>query len=399
VSTDADQRAFSMGTLVRKWREGDRRYFRYLSDGPTTNTVSWLSGAYATTVDNAGIIPLQFHTHSLHQEGLDQFRRGMQQSLALNTRLFGPLAHDTLKLVEFPANSGSHATLNGNLIPTSEAYLLSDVDHTDPEAFNVPFFVGAHEVVHYWWGHRVDPADVPGGKAITEGLADFLAIQTVRETHGDDFAAAMIRRWRELYFRGRAGRGNEAPLNEAPLNDDMDYLNYRKSALAFHGLAGYWGEDRLYAALADFEQRFRHAPPPYATMDDMVATLRAAAPDSLQYLVDDYFTTITLFDNAVEDATISPTEDGRFAIDLRFRMDKFRADAKGQKTPVPVADYLDVGFYAGAELLERKRIKVTQQGNKLRFILSERPDRVVLDPDLLLFAPSVAANSFALLPE
>ncbi|MEL7160907.1 MAG: hypothetical protein AAFN92_09115, partial [Bacteroidota bacterium] len=58
VSTDADQRALSPGTLVREWTEDGRRHFRYVSNGPIANNPSWLSGEYVTTVDNEGVVPL-----------------------------------------------------------------------------------------------------------------------------------------------------------------------------------------------------------------------------------------------------------------------------------------------------------------------------------------------------
>ncbi|MEM9258336.1 MAG: M1 family aminopeptidase, partial [Bacteroidota bacterium] len=322
VSTSADQRALSMGTLTETWQEGDRRYFRYVAPRLMQNDISWLSGEYVTTTDLEGIIPLEFHNHPDHLAGLEHFQAGVRSSLQLNTNLFGPLSHDTIKMVEFPIHSGSHATLNGNLIPTSENYLLCDVDHQNNEVFNVPFFVGAHEVAHYWWGHRVDPANVPGGRFITEGLADYLAIKVVENTYGPDFATTMRRNWRELYFRARAGRGNEVPLIEAPLADDADYLNYRKGALAFHGLARAIGEDIFHAALARFERRFRNTEPPYATASELVDSLRAATPDSLRYLIHDYFETITLYDNRIDQATVAPTATGQWEVSLDFTVSK-----------------------------------------------------------------------------
>ncbi|MEM6771356.1 MAG: M1 family aminopeptidase, partial [Bacteroidota bacterium] len=393
VSTDADQQALSMGQLRKQWTENDRNYFHYSSDGPVTNTISWLSGRYALETDLTAAVPVQYHHHGDHAHELPDFQQGIKAGLDLNTELFGQLAYDTLKMVEFPIGHGSHATLNGNLIPTSESYLLCDVDHANNDIFNVPFFVGAHEVAHYWWGHRVDPANVPGGRMMTEGLADYLGITAVGRRFGDEAKARMVANWRKLYFRGRAGRGDEVPLVSVGLEENQDYLNYRKAALAFNALAGYLGEANFHTTLAAFEARFRHAEPPYATALDLVAALRSATPDSLAYLIEDYFEAITLYDNGISNANITPTADGGFAVKADFFVTKYRADAKGEKyygdqplvgaknRSIPLADYVWVACYAGDTLLARQKVKASTIDNTVTFSLPQRPDRIVLDPD------------------
>lgn len=406
VSTESDQQAFSMGNLQRKWTENDRNYFQYTSDGPIVNNISWLSGRYVNDVDLTAVLPVKYHTHASHQEGLADFREGVKAGLSLGSDLFGALAYDTISMVEFPISQGSHATLNGNLIPTSESYLLCDVDHENNEIFNVPFFVGAHEVAHYWWGHRVDPANVPGGRMITEGLADYLAIAAVGRTFGPAAKAGMLSKWRTLYFRGRAGRGNEVPLLTAGLEDNQDYLNYRKAALAFNGLAGYLGENHFHAALADFEAKYRFTTPPYPTSLDLVAALRAAAPDSLDYLIEDYFETITLYDNGISGASIEKTLDGKFKVTVDFFVSKYRADGKGAKSydeqkivareraSLPLSDYLYIECYTGSESLRRQMVKITTIDNQISFTLTRRPDRIVLDPDGLLLDSNEADGSW-----
>ncbi|WP_026231544.1 M1 family aminopeptidase [Neolewinella persica] len=397
ISTSGDQRAFSTGNLVKEWTENGRNYFHYRSDKPIVSDVSWLSGRYATQRDTAGGIPLEFNYHPAHDENIPHIRQGVGASIDYCSSIFGPLEHKSLKMVEFPNSFGSHATLNGNLIPYSERMLLCDIDHENNEVFNVPFFTGAHEVAHYWWGHRVDPANVAGGRVITEGMADYLAIRITEREFGAKFSRGILKLWQELYLRERARSTDEVPLILAGV--DQKRLNYRKASVAYNALYHYLGETVFNEAVADFERQYRFAPPPFASSLDFVEAFRAVTPDSLQYLLHDYFETITLYDNTLESVVVTPASNGQFQVTVGLTATKYRSDAKGTKSyadaggvtladgdlqSLPLADYLRLGFYAGEEELEIRQVRVDGIRNTFTFLLPVAVDRVVLDPEYLL---------------
>jgi len=397
ISTSTDQRAFSMGTLVREWKEDNRNHFHYRSKGPIVDNISWLSGRYQTERDTAGAMPLEFHYHYPHGQNIPHIRQGVRASIAYCSEVFGELAHESLKMVEFPNSFGSHATLNGNLIPYSERMLLCDVDHENNEVFNVPFFTGAHEVAHYWWGHRVDPANVAGSRFITEGMADYLAIKITEREYGPEFSREILKLFQELYLRERARRTDEVPLLLAGL--EQKYLNYRKASIAFNALSHYLGESTFNRAVAAFEERYRFAPPPFATSYDFAAALRKVTPDSLSYLIEDYFESITLYDNSIDEAQITTLPTGGFLAQISLSTSKYRSDAKGTKTftddkgrslqkenirSMPLADYLEIGFYVGKRELAVEKVRVDDISKIIRFKLSEAPDRIEVDPNYLL---------------
>ncbi|MFK8164983.1 MAG: M1 family aminopeptidase [Lewinella sp.] len=397
ISTSGDQRAFSMGNLVNEWTEDGRNYFHYRSDEPIVSDVSWLSGRYETQRDTAGGMPLEFHCHPTHGENIPHIRQGVRASIDYCSSIFGPLEHESLKMMEFPNSFGSHATLNGNLIPYSERMLLCDIDHENNEVFNVPFFTGAHEVAHYWWGHRVDPANVAGGSVITEGMADYLAIRITEREFGPDFSRGILKLWQELYLQDRARSTDEVPLILA--GKDQKRLNYRKASVAYNALYHYLGEATFNEAVAGFERRYRNAPPPFATSLDFVEAFRAVTPDSLQYLLHDYFETITLYDNTLESVVVTPTPDGQFQVTVDLTAIKYRSDAVGTKSfadtdgrtltdgdlqSLPLADYLRLGFYAGEQELDLQQVRVDGMRNTFSFLLPAAPDRVVVDPEYLL---------------
>jgi ABC-2 type transport system permease protein len=402
VSTSADQQAFSMGNLVRSWTDGDRRYAHYRSDGLITNNISWLSGRYTRKTASAAGMGLAIYHDPAHDRNYESLVEGIQSSLDYCSRWFGPLDYDTLRLIEFPLTQGTHATLNGNLIPYSEALFLCKVDPTEEEPLDIPFYSSAHEVAHYWWAHRVDPANVDGGKLVTEALAEYIAMQVMKQELGEKRLNSFRKTMHDVYLRSRAQSGDEVPLILA--KEGQDYLNYYKGGLAFYALSAYWSEEALNSSLASYEAARRYAPPPYPTSLELIAHLQKDIPDSLQYLLEDYFETITLYDNQLQNVELRSNTNHKWEVNLSCQVTKYRANKSGQRRftnaagdylqtediqSLPLRDYIEIGFYkntdAGEVLISKRKIKVTAIQNDLQFTLTERPDRIVLDPDLLLF--------------
>ncbi|MEL7248830.1 MAG: hypothetical protein AAFO03_10440 [Bacteroidota bacterium] len=401
ISTSADQIPFSIGQLIDEWQEAGRNYRTYRSDGPIINNISWLSGAYEQTSATMDNLHLQLFFHKTHQHNYQHLSNGLQKGLAYNSRWFGALDYDTLRLIEFPLTEGTYATLNGNLIPYSEALFLCDVDDQDNDVFNMPFYTAAHEVSHYWWGHRIDPANVDGGKIVTEAMAEYLAMRVLEEEFGTLPLTGFRKKMHRIYLRERARKGGEQPLIFA--KDQQEYLTYRKGGLAMYGLSVYWGEEELNTALAAYERKHRWAQPPYPTSLSFIDHLADAIPDSLAYLLDDYFRTITLYDNSIRDFETLALGDTTFETKVNFSISKYQADANGEKSfgssseeqiqdaekqSLPLNDYIQIGFYQTSSdkaPTHIRLIKVDQIENELRFELPFAPQRVEIDPLQLLF--------------
>ena len=70
--------------------------------------------------------------------------------------------------------------------------------------------------------------------------------------------------------------------------------------------------------------------------------------------------------------------------------EKFTADSVGNETAAELHDYIDVGVFAdnnGAspgKPLTTKRVKITKSKNVYTFTVSQKPDRVGIDPYNLL---------------
>jgi len=341
IGTDEDQIAITPGLLVREWREGGRRYFRYVTDKPVLHSVPVLSARYEVRGDAWKGIPLRIYYHPTHTFNLDRMVSSMKASLDYYSAAFGPYPYRELRVVEFPRYA-SFARANPYTITFSEgsAFITriegDDVDRT--------FFVVAHETAHQWWGNLVRGARMKGGALVSETLAQYSAMMVMEKTYGPD----MVRRFygfeMERYLRGRGQfASREAPMSEV---ESQSHLYYHKGAVVMYTLREMIGEAQVNLALRRFLEAHDDSRPPYATSLDLLKELRAVTPDSLQYLMTDLFDTVTLWDVKTDSATAEQTESGDWRVTVTVTAKKVRADSVGKETEVPMSDLVDIGVFA-----------------------------------------------------
>jgi hypothetical protein len=161
---------------------------------------------------------------------------------------------------------------------------------------------------------------------------------------------------------------------------------YRKGAIALLTLRDFLGEEAVNAALRRYLEKYRNAGPPFPTALDQYAELRAATPDSLQYLLKDLFETITMWDVKTERASAKPTGAGAYQVTLDVVAKKTRADSVGTAAEVPMNDLVEIGIFApdgkkgiGAPLyLQRHRIHSGKQ--TITITVPREPVRAGIDP-------------------
>jgi ABC-type multidrug transport system ATPase subunit len=135
-------------------------------------------------------------------------------------------------------------------------------------------------------------------------------------------------------------------------------------------------------------EQVRYQAPPYSNSPVVLEHLRAETPDSLRYVLQDMFETITLYENRAVRATASAQADGSFLVRLEIEAGKVRADSLGNETDVPMHDWIDVGVFGaktaddadeGKELY-LARHRVAQGASTLEIRVSEKPERAGIDP-------------------
>jgi hypothetical protein len=151
------------------------------------------------------------------------------------------------------------------------------------------------------------------------------------------------------------------------------------------------GEDAINRALRKVIHQYAYAPPPYPTSYALVDALREETPPNLQYLIKDLFEDITLFSNRTLEATAMKRADGRFDVTINVEARKFKADATGKESEVPVDDWIDIGAFAKpasgkkyGDTLYRERLHITQRNSTFTFTTAQLPEKAGIDPFALL---------------
>ena len=384
VSTSPDQIAIMPGYLQKEWVENGRRYFHYKMDAPILNLYSLNSARYMVRRDRWNDVNLEIYYHAGHEFNLDRMIDSLKATLNYCSQNFSPFQFHQLRIIEFP-RYGTFAESFANTIPFSEAIgFITYVDPGTVDQTDIPFYVTAHETAHQWWGHQVMSANVEGGTSIVESLAQYSALMVMKHRYGADGMKKFMRYELENYLRGRAQeRNEEPPLYRVDVN--QGYIHYGKGAMVMYEMQDYIGEDNVNKALAEFTKAFAFKGPPYPTSLDLMSYLQKYTPAEYQYLFDDLWRNVTLYDNRVRSAKYSQLPDGKYKVDLVVEAHKFRADAKGQDHAVSLNDFIDIGVQdSQGNFLYLQKQKIEKEDNTITITVDKLPAQAGIDPILKL---------------
>jgi hypothetical protein len=210
----------------------------------------------------------------------------------------------------------------------------------------------------------------------------------------------VLRHFLDRYLRGRATEvRHEPPL---ALVQREPYVWYEKGGQIMYTLADYIGEDKIDLALHNFLMQYRYAnaknqvdaadntsgaqalDQPYPDTRMLVDALRAQTPPDMQYLIDDGFNRIVLYDNKAISATSQKQPDGKYKVTLDVQARKFQADGNGVESRMPLNDYIEIGVFTGRKDEEKplymKKEKITQEHNTYTIVVDQQPTRAGIDP-------------------
>ncbi len=409
VSTVKGETAISPGYLQESWEKDDRAFFHYKMDAPIQNFYSFLSGKYEVRKEEWNGISLEIYYHPRHTYNLDKMMESMKKSLAYFSENFSPYQYRQMRIIEFPRFRGSFAQSFPNTVPFSESIGftsdLRDMSTGSARATNslfgfqaarrdVPFYVTAHELAHQWWAHQVISGNVEGFNFLSEAMSQYSALMVIEKVYGKEEARNYVKNELQTYLRGRGSDNfGEQPLARA--RGGQQYLHYNKGAVALYALRNYIGEEVLNGAIKRFVKSKAFQEPPYTNTMEFLDEVRAVTPDSLQYIIDDWFEDIILYDNEVIEATYMRTEDFDYEVEFKVNLKKLRADSKGNESEIPLNDFIDIAIMNdGQKILHTQRIRFTENEATFKILVSRKPDRIVIDPDFSLTDKSLMNNSF-----
>ncbi len=148
-----------------------------------------------------------------------------------------------------------------------------------------------------------------------------------------------------------------------------------------YALQDYIGEDAINKALAKYIKAVAYQEPPYTTSLEFIEYIKEVTPDSLQYLIEDMFETITLYDNKTVSANVMELAEGKYEVEIITKTQKIRADSLGNEREIPINDWIDVGVLGEEEkLLYLKKHKINKEESIFTIIVDEKPLKAGIDP-------------------
>jgi ABC-2 type transport system permease protein len=337
VTTAADQIGVAPGELVEHVRTNGRAVFRYEARRPI-QFYGVASGRWTERRDRWGGIDIVVYHHSTHGQNVDRMIQSAREALEYCTTRFGPYPFSRVAILELPrTGQGGGAQAQPGMVPYSEdAGFSARIREGDVD---VPFYVTAHEVAHYWWGHQLVPARAQGGQVLSETLAQYTALMVMKHHYGREHIRRFLRYELDRYLVGRAQEGrSETPLAVS----ERGYVHYRKGSLAMFALQDVIGEERVNQALRALLEEAADVAPAYLTTLDLLRHLRAVTPDSVAPLLEDLFDRIVLFDNQIKSAEATPRPHGGYQVRLAVQARKLIADSTGQELEAPMNDLVEV---------------------------------------------------------
>jgi ABC-2 type transport system permease protein len=388
MRTSPDQIALAPGSLVREWTEGGRRCFQYKLDQKSYNFYSFLSARYEVAKRDWNGIQLEVYYHKDHTANVERMLDAEQKALEYYTKNFGPYFHKQCRIIEFPRFSDFAQAFPGTM-PYSEGIGFIQDFKASEDDIDMVTYVAAHEIGHQYWGHQECGAAMQGSEMLVETFAQYSALMVMEHTYGKEQMNKFLKFEMDKYLRGRS----REPLKELPLSkcENQQYIHYNKGSVAMYALKEAIGEDQLNAALRQFLERFRYADAPYPVSLDALDAFAAHTPDSLKYIIKDWFEDITIYENVCETATMKPLSDGKYEVTIALTCRKQKADDQGRNTDATLDEYLEIGAFDKApegkkrgKLLYREKVRVKAGANKFTFVVAAKPHRAGIDPFSLL---------------
>jgi ABC-type transport system involved in multi-copper enzyme maturation permease subunit len=383
VSTDEEQVAVAPGKLHREWTANGRHYFHYVTNAPIPNQYAIFSAKYAVHETKWNHVSIQVFHQPGHDGNINSMLKGARSALDYYSKQFSPYPYDIFRLIEHPgAASGMHA--EAGTIDYREGFSL--LNSTDPDGYDLPFYVVAHEAAHQWWGAaQLIPARVEGAFTLTETFAVYTGMQVLETNYGNEQLQRYLTQIRKTY---------EVPRNKADvplLRANNAYLGYRKGPFALYALSKYSGKEQVNGALKQLLAKHGQGKVPLPTTLDLYSELKTNTPDSFHYLLHDLFEVNTFWDLKTDKATAKQTYNGNWEVTLKVQARKEVTDEMGNETHVPMNDWIEIGIFAEPEkgkqldkvlYLQKHRIRTGAQ--TITLTVPAKPTRAGIDPNNLL---------------
>ncbi|WP_405399943.1 ABC transporter permease/M1 family aminopeptidase [Maribacter sp. Asnod2-G09] len=348
VSTVKGQIAVAPGILTEKWDHDDRSYYNYKMEEKSDYFFSFVSADYEIEKDtwiapSGKKVNIEIYHSPKHKNNLEHFIKGVKVSLDYNSNNFYEYPYSVVRIIEFPAHT-IFAQSFATTIPFSEDFGFV-ADYSNLESLNHAFSTTSHEIAHQWWGHIVTPSNTSGSNIISETLAEYVSLMTMKQEYGENGIKAFLKPSLDIYLTRRSFSFKpERPLIDV---ETAQHIWYQKGSMIMYDLQDVIGEDVINAGLKKFLNEYKYFEKGvYPTSEDFYKAIYNVTPDSLKYKVDDGFKEIVLYENRVMDAKTKKLDNGKWETTFTVNSKKIYYDDTGKEKLIDdKKNLVDVGLF------------------------------------------------------
>lgn len=281
---------------------------------------------------------------------------------------FGPYPYEKMTVVQrlWPL-AGGHSPASFvvlNELPRSPDVPLILAANSPVDFSSYKEYYLAHEIAHQWWGQAVNKAGYRD-QWLSEGLAQFAAVEYLRSKLGDRVYAGILKRFAQWTVK-------KSVFGPITLGSRLSYLDfdayqaivYDKSALVLALLRDWIGEDSFFKGLRDFFETYKYNS---ARTSQFVGTMEKASGRDLRAFFKGWFDTHIL----PEVFVAHDVEKADSAFRLKFRVHQTRG--------VFVFPLWVTWVENGTTV--RRKLDINQATQEFAFPAGGRPSRIKINPD------------------
>ncbi|QAA80493.1 peptidase M1 [Aequorivita sp. H23M31] len=393
VSTKKGQVAVAPGKLTKHWDEDDRSYFQYKLENKTDYFFSFVSAAYEIEKDSwiapsGKKVDIEIYHSPKHNKNLEYFIKGIKVALDYNSKNFLEYPYSVIRVIEFPAYA-TFAQSFATTIPYSEDFGFA-ADFSKADSYNYAFRITSHEVAHQWWGHIVTPSKTSGGNIISETLAEYTSLMTMKHEYGENAIKTFLKSSLDKYLAGR--KFSFKPERALIDVETGGHIWYEKGSMIMYDLQDAMGEDVLNKGLKNFMNEYKYNEKGfYPTSEDLYKAIHAVTPDSLKYKIDDGFKEIVLYENRVMDAKTKELANGKWETTFTVNSQKIYYDNTGREEKIDnKKNLVDIGLF-GEDIVNNEGVTIKNPlyfelkwlkpgDNTFTIVTDKKPLKAGIDP-------------------
>lgn len=386
LSTEKDQIAISIGSLINQWQENGRNYYHYKSMDVVAPEGVYMSAHYDSLVTQHHGTRIEQYFDPAHQSSAKAIAAATQQTFDYCNKNFGKYPYDHFRIAEIPGHWDFQGASHSGLITFTDdgLYLL---DHRDKGEGSLDLLAKrvVHEVSHQWWGGMLSPKFVEGGTLLTEGLAKYTELVILEKLYGPQVKWQLSKTANEMYFGGRAyATEPEVPLY---LSKGQSYLSYGKNLAAMLALKDLIGEDKVNEVLRMMIDTSHLNDSIRYISIDFLNMVQAHAPDKHARLIDDWFKKVITYDLSVDEVKVERLEDRKFKVSIAIQAKRFELREDGVRKDIDINEPIQIGLftkhpkYANQEsIIFLNPLIINQEKQVIEVVVDELPRFVSIDP-------------------